>query len=83
MDENLRYLAVSLVNLIHAFDPEKIILAGGIMRAANIIMPKLKLHISQQVWSDGDYPELCLAEFIDEAAILGMHALMYRHIEVL
>ena len=83
LDENLSYLGISLVNLIHAFDPEKIILAGGIMKASDIIMPTISRHISQYVWSDGHLPELCPAEFIDDAALLGMYALVYRQIEVL
>ena len=75
LDQNLRYLGVSLVNLIHAFDPEKIILAGAVMKQADTIIPRMNAIIRSKLWTDEDYPEVIAAQHAETAALLGMHAL--------
>ena len=73
--QNLHYLGVSLVNLAHAFDPEKIILAGAVMNESSSIVPQMNAFITENLWTDGDYTEVIVAEHRKTAALLGMHAL--------
>ena len=81
MNENLRYFGVSLVNLTHAFDPEKIILAGGVMKEFDTIIPKMNAFIRSNLWTDNDYPEVIVAEHTETAALLGMHALFHQVVQ--
>lgn len=43
--------AAAIINYIHAYDPEIIVIGGGIMRSADIILPYLKERIDRLVWS--------------------------------
>ena len=78
--QNLRYLGVSLVNLAYAFDPEKVILAGAVMNESSSIIPQMNAFITENLWTDGDYPEVMVAEHKETAALLGMHALFTQRL---
>lgn len=62
---------VGLVNLIHAYDPEVIVIGGGISNAGEIIIPYLKKIIAEKAWCPWGQPDIRLAQFPDTAAILG------------
>jgi len=47
--KSLNALAIGLVNLIHIFDPDKIILGGGVMENKKYILPFLKNFIKKKV----------------------------------
>ncbi len=43
--------AAAIINYIHAYDPEIVVIGGGIMRSADIILPYLKERIDRLVWA--------------------------------
>lgn len=49
--KSLTTLGIGLVNLIHIFHPDKIILGGGMMRDADIILPFLRKFVLRKVMS--------------------------------
>ncbi len=46
-DHSLRVWATLAVNLIHAFDPEIVILGGGIMASADVIVPAIGRYVNE------------------------------------
>lgn len=71
---------MGLVNLIHAYDPEKIIIGGGVMKSKDIILPLLKEHINQHAWIKKDSITILAAMDLDYAAVLGMNYLIKQKI---
>jgi len=42
VDDTIELMAVYLANLVIAFDPERVVLAGGLMRQADVVLPRLR-----------------------------------------
>ncbi|GAB6281447.1 MAG: ROK family protein [Ignavibacterium sp.] len=44
-------LSIGIVNIIHAYNPDKIVLGGGIMNSADLIMPPLIKLVKKRAWT--------------------------------
>ena len=64
--------AAAIINYIHAYDPEVIVMGGGIMRSADIILPYLKERIDRLVWAPENKVEINASLLGDNAALLGI-----------
>lgn len=62
---------IGLVNLIHAYDPEVIVIGGGISNASETLIPYFKKLIAERAWCPWGQPDIRPAQFPDTAAILG------------
>jgi glucokinase len=60
-----------LISMIHAFDPEIVILGGGIMENADLILPELQNRIDRHAWTPWGKVKLVGARFINSAALYG------------
>lgn len=71
-----RYLSAGVVSLIHAYDPDLVILGGGIAEASAQFLPALQSYIDDHTWT---FPRgrvrVTRAELGDTAALLGIAAL--------
>ncbi|MFI6739719.1 ROK family protein [Nonomuraea sp. NPDC050451] len=72
VDEALRTLAMSVANLCVVLDPERLVVGGGMMGAAELILPRLTAELGRAVPFP---PEVRPARFADEAPLLGALAL--------
>jgi glucokinase len=66
------------VNLIHAYDPERIIVGGGVMKSADIILPAMENLINRYAWTPWGKVDLKAAELGDTAALYGMNYLLHE-----
>lgn len=80
-ERSLNYWAASLVNLTHAYNPARIVMAGSIMNAAERIIPHMNKFLRRQVWTASDYPEVVVASHRETSALLGCRALFTHPIE--
>lgn len=65
--------AAGIVNYIHAYDPEVIIIGGGIMKSGDIILPYIRDRIDQLVWCpESKKVEIRPSLLGDNAALLGI-----------
>lgn len=71
----LEVWAIGLVNLVHAYDPERIVIGGGISHAEDLILPYFKEFLEKRSWCPGGIPEIRTAQFPDTAALLGAASL--------
>ncbi len=66
-------LTIGLVNLIHAYQPELIVLGGGLFKSGHLLVPELKKRIDRRSWT---FPpgrvEIRTAQMIDQAAAKGI-----------
>ncbi len=80
-DNALKAWAALAVNLIHAYDPEILIVGGGIMQSADIILPHLKEYIKEHASFCLDCPEIKASELGDSAALLACEWLVKEKIK--
>ena len=71
LDHCLSAWAAGIITMIHAFDPEIIILSGGIMKSSAIILPALQEKVNQLAWTPWGKVKLVEAKFPDSAALYG------------
>ncbi|MDR1454048.1 MAG: ROK family protein [Tannerella sp.] len=64
--------AAGIVSYIHAYDPEIVILGGGIMQSCDIIIPLLQERVDALAWCPSGKVRLVVSGLGDSAAILGM-----------
>jgi glucokinase len=69
-----------VVNLIHAYDPELVIVGGGIMRSAEVILPFLRKYVDSLAWTPWGKVTIEIARDTDNAALLGIARLMAEHV---
>ncbi len=65
-----------LISMIHAFDPEIIILSGGIMQSAPVILPELQKRVNRYAWTPWGNVKLLEARNINTASLYGANYLV-------
>ncbi|MFB9308152.1 glucokinase [Agromyces hippuratus] len=48
--------AAALVTQCHAYDPEVVVVTGGVMRSAHLILPELSRRVHERLWSSSFRP---------------------------
>ncbi len=71
-DHCLNTWAASIFNLIHHFDPQAVIIGGGVMHSGDIILTYIKEYINKYCWQEPDSIEIIAAQQSDFAGLLGM-----------
>ncbi|GAA0268201.1 ROK family protein [Cryptosporangium japonicum] len=77
LDETVDALARVVANLCVTLDPSTVVLGGGLMRAAEHIVPRVAAVLERAVPFP---PELALAHFVDDAPLLGAMALALENV---
>jgi len=75
VDDSLNAWGAALVNLIHAYDPQMVILGGGIMNSGDIILPAMEAWIKKYAWLSWGIVELKASLLGDKAALVGSSCL--------
>jgi glucokinase len=71
-----RYLSAGVVSLIHAYDPDLVVLGGGIAEASAQFLPALQSYIDEHTWTlPRGRVRVTRAALGDSAALLGIAAL--------
>lgn len=71
LDHCLSAWSAGIITMIHAFDPELIILSGGIMKSASVFLPVLQENVNKLAWTPWGKVKLVEANFPDSAALYG------------
>ncbi|HEY8284894.1 MAG TPA: ROK family protein [Chloroflexota bacterium] len=73
----IRHLAVAVVSYIHVYDPDAVILGGGIMHAADQILPPVRQFVHEHAWTSPPRPvPIRAASLGDSAALVGAAGLV-------
>lgn len=70
-DRCLNIWAVDAVALIHAYDPEVIVIGGGVMDSADVIVPYVQSYVSKYAWTPWGKVQIRPAELANNAALVG------------
>jgi glucokinase len=67
----LRIWAAGIVGLIHAYDPERVVLGGAVMRSADDILLSLREHVHAHAWTPWGEVDIRAGELGSDAGLLG------------
>jgi glucokinase len=70
-DRCLNVWAVDAVGLIHAYDPELVVIGGAVMKSADIIVPYVEAYVQKYSWTPWGKVKVRAAELGNNAALLG------------
>ena len=77
-EECMDVWSAAIVSYIHAYDPEIVVLGGGVMRSADIILPYINRCVEDRAWTPIDKVHIVLSELGDNAALLGLNYYLTR-----
>ena len=69
--QSLRVWSVLVQNAILAYDPEIVVLGGGVMRSAHLILPAIRRHLARYMPGLPLSTPLAPAALSDDAALIG------------
>ncbi|MEN8117988.1 MAG: ROK family protein [Bacteroidota bacterium] len=73
--------AAGAINLIHAYDPEMVIIGGGVMKSHDLIIPHIKQITQKYAWTPGFKVDIKKAELENSAALIGLNYLLKEKIK--
>jgi len=76
----LNVWAADAVALVHAYDPEIIVIGGGVMKSANVIIPYVEAHVQKYAWTPWGKVRVRPAELSNNAALVGAIPLLSEEI---
>jgi glucokinase len=75
-DETAKTLAVLCINVLHTTEPQRIVFAGGMIAAGDILLDRIKDFFNEHIWSlKKETVEICFATLGEDAGIIGSAAL--------
>ncbi len=75
-DETAEVLAILCINALHATEPARIIFAGGMIAAGDILLNRIKDYFNEHIWHlRKETVEICFATLGEDAGIIGAAAL--------
>jgi glucokinase len=51
LDAYLDDLALGVVNVVHAYGPDRVVLGGGVMNSADLVLPGLRNRVHDRAWT--------------------------------
>lgn len=75
-DQLIKYWGAGLVNLVHAYDPELIVLSGGLMKSADRILPRLTNYVHKFAWAPWGKVRFAAAANPELSVLLGVSFLL-------
>jgi glucokinase len=75
VDSYLRIWGAAIVTLCHAYDPEVVIVSGGVMRARDAVLPRLRSYVHEHLWSSSHRPRFVSPDAPDLSVLRGLSAI--------
>ncbi len=80
VDHSLDAWSALVITLIHAYDPEMVVIGGGIMRSASRILPEIRSRVEKHAWTPWGKVKIVPAQLPDFAALLGVSHLLFQEL---
>lgn len=78
---SIRTWAFGMVNMIHAYDPDHVIVSGGIIAYNDSIIAQFQQIIDQHTWSPWGKAQVVKAHWPERNAILGCEYILKEHLD--
>ncbi|MBQ6874855.1 MAG: ROK family glucokinase [Lachnospiraceae bacterium] len=79
VDEAMNYLAVGLTMLTYTVDPEVYVIGGGVSKAGEYLLDKLRVHYDRYIKLSAKRAKICLATLGNDAGLYGAAKLVLNH----
>ncbi|MBI4578380.1 MAG: ROK family glucokinase [Planctomycetes bacterium] len=71
-DEACYYLAVACVTMQHVVNPQRVVMAGGMIAAGDYLLDRIRRHFEELTWKLlDDYPKILFATLGNDAGFIG------------
>lgn len=64
--------SAAVITYIHAYDPEIILLGGGVMNSGKVILPYIREKVDRYAWCPSEKVKICSSGLSEQAALLGL-----------
>ena len=82
ISQHAQKLAVGLANVVNIFDPELIVLSGGMSETGNLLLSPAKKALKNLIFADiKNVTKIVFGDLGPEAGILGAAALVFKQLE--
>jgi glucokinase len=81
LEHSVRVWGSLAVNLIHAYDPEIVILGGGIMASAEVILPVVREHVLKHAHTPWGKVKVVASELGDQAGLVAAEWLVQEQVQ--
>jgi glucokinase len=78
-DGTAKALAITCINMLHTTEPKRIVFAGGMIAAGDVLLNRIRDFFDEHIWTiKKETVEICFATLGEDAGIIGAAALA-RH----
>jgi len=78
-DGTAKALSITCINMLHTTEPKRIVFAGGMIAAGDVLLNRIKDFFNEHIWTlKKEMVEICFATLGEDAGIIGAAALA-RH----
>jgi len=71
-DGTAKALAITCINMLHTTEPKRMVFAGGMIAAGDLLLNAIREFFSEQVWTiKKESVEICFATLGEDAGIVG------------
>jgi glucokinase len=71
-DECMDVWSAAVITYIHAYDPEVVVMGGGVMNSRDVILPYIKEKVSRYAWCPSEEVAIVCSRLKDNAALMGL-----------
>jgi len=79
-DRCLNVWAANAVGLVHTYDPEMILIGGGVMKRADVVIPYIESYVHRYAWTPWGKVQVRAAELGNNAVLMGAVPLLSQNI---
>lgn len=79
LDRAVRAWGATVVSLCHAYDPEVVILSGGILRAGATVAGPIEAYVTEHLWTSSHRPRFVLPDRPEISVLRGLSVLAADH----
>lgn len=80
-DGLIEHWSSGIINMIHAYDPETVILSGGLMKSKQDVLPRLMERVHRLAWTPWGSVKFIVSEDPDTSVLLGVTKILEDHIK--
>lgn len=75
-EETAESLAILCINVLHTTEPKRIVFAGGMIAAGDVLLERIRYYFEEHIWTlKKESVEICFATLGEDAGIIGAAAL--------
>jgi glucokinase len=83
-DETIDVLSIALTDLVNVFEPDMVVLGGGVTRSGEALLLPVRDRVAQDAMPPAARAaEVCLAALGDEVCVVGAGAVAFDHLDSL